>query len=115
MFKYQKTYSLEKRKSELTKIRSNYTDRIPIIAEVSSKSDFQPLEKCKYLCPSDMTLGQFIYILNRRLKLTDSQAMFVFINNQLFPTDRLMSDIYKTEKSEDGFLYCLITSENTFG
>lgn len=115
MFKYQKNTPLEKRKIESARIRTDHPNRVPVIAEVSESSGYPQLDKTKYLCPSDMTLGQFVYILTRRLKLQESQAMFVFINKKLFPTENLISEIYRQEKSEDGFLYCLVTAENTFG
>jgi GABA(A) receptor-associated protein len=115
MFKYQKIHPLEKRKLESARIRNEHPGRVPIIAEVSESSGYPQLDKTKYLCPTDMTLGQFVYIVTRRLKLQESQALFIFINNKIFPTEHLMSEIYRTEKHEDGFLYCLITAENTFG
>ena len=60
-------------------------------------------------------LGQFVYIIRKRIKLDSSKALFVMINNNLFTTSHPMSELYENEKEEDGFLYVVYSSENTFG
>ena len=62
-----------------------------------------------------MTLGQFIFTIRKRLKLTPEKALFVFINNSLIPSNLLIKEIYDKNKNEDGFLYVQYTGENTFG
>ena len=41
--------------------------------------------------------------------------IFLMINNQLCPSNKLMSEIYEDLGDKDGFLYIHYTSENTFG
>ena len=92
-----------------------YPDRIPVIVEKSPKSDVPDLDKKKYLVPSDLTVGQFVYVIRKRVKLSAEKAIFIFVNNKLPPTASLMSTIYEENKDEDGFLYVLYSGENTFG
>ena len=107
--------TLEQRAFESSRIRAKYPDRIPVIVEKSPKSDVPELDKKKYLVPSDLTVGQFVYVIRKRVKLSAEKAIFVFVNNALPPTASLMSTIYEENKDEDGFLYIQYSGENTFG
>jgi len=108
-------FSLESRKIESAKIVKRYPDRKPIIVEKSSGSDIMQIDKKKYLVPSDLTVGQFIYVIRKRINLPSDQAIYIFINNTLPPTASLISNIYETHKDEDGFLYATYSAESTFG
>ncbi|CAD6590961.1 MAG: ubiquitin-like protein atg8 [Tremellales sp. Tagirdzhanova-0007] len=114
--------SLEKRKAEAERIRQKYADRIPVICEKAEKSDIPTIDKKKYLVPADLTVGQFVYVIRpgfvlsrKRIKLAPEKAIFIFVDDILPPTAALMSSIYEEHKDEDGFLYVLYASENTFG
>lgn len=108
--------SLEKRKSECERILKKHPERIPVIVCKNCKEGVLPdIDKQKYLVPKELTLGQFVYIIRKRIKLDPNQALFVLINNSLQPTNRLLEDIYSDSKDEDGYLYIVYSSENTFG
>eukprot|EP01052_Picozoa_sp_SAG31_P004845 SAG31_NODE_205_length_20397_cov_19.191152_13_plen_99_part_00 len=38
--------------------------------------------------PSDLTVGQFVYVIRKRIKLSPEKAIFIFVNNVLPPTGR---------------------------
>jgi len=40
--------------------------------------------------PADLTVGQFVYVIRKRIKLAPEKAIFVFINNFLPPTGELL-------------------------
>lgn len=52
-----------------------------------------------------MTVGQFVYVIRKRIKLSPEKAIFIFVDEVLPPTAALMSSIYEEHKDEDGFLY----------
>lgn len=112
-FQYKTNNTFDKRKQESSRIMVKYNDRIPIICE-SLDQDLD-LDKKKYLVPADLTMGQFMFIIRKRLKLGPEQALFVFINNRIPVTSSIISNMYKENKDEDGFLYVLISKESTFG
>lgn len=114
---FRSNYSFVDRKNETQMILLKYPDRIPIICEKSLKAsnDCPDIDKKKYLVPNDLTVGQFIYVIRRRLRLTPEKAIYLFINNMIPSTSDLLYEIYYHSKSEDGFLYITYTSENTFG
>jgi GABA(A) receptor-associated protein len=107
--------SFEKRKQESGRILLKYPDRIPVIVEKAKNTDVPTIDKDKYLVPSDLTVGQFVYVIRKRIKLEPEKAIFLFINNTLPPTAALLSQIYKELSDKDGFLYVEYSGENTFG
>ncbi|KAJ2797648.1 ubiquitin-like protein atg8 [Coemansia helicoidea] len=113
--KFQDEHPFDKRKAEADRIRLKYPDRIPVICEKVEKSDIQTIDKKKYLVPSDLTVGQFVYVIRKRIKLNPEKAIFIFVNEILPPTAALMSSVYEEHKEEDGFLYISYSGENTFG
>ncbi|KAK8667946.1 hypothetical protein V6N13_105419 [Hibiscus sabdariffa] len=108
-------HSLERRQSEAARIREKYPDRIPVIVERAEKSDVPEIDKKKYLVPADLTVGQFVYVVRKRIKLSPEKAIFIFVKNILPPTAAMLSSIYEENKDEDGFLYMTYSGENTFG
>ncbi|KAF3443671.1 hypothetical protein FNV43_RR13361 [Rhamnella rubrinervis] len=108
-------HPLERRQAEAVRIREKYPDRIPVIVERAEKSDVPEIDKKKYLVPADLTVGQFVYVVRKRIKLSPEKAIFIFVKNILPPTAAMMSAIYEENKDEDGFLYMTYSGENTFG
>lgn len=107
-------YTLEQRSCDSNRIREKYPNRFPIIVQRSG-TGIPDIDKHKYLAPSDLTIGQFIYVIRNRIKLSPQKALFVFINNTIPPSGDLISTIYNTHRDEDGFLYMFISGENVFG
>ncbi|KAJ6363945.1 hypothetical protein OIU76_028972 [Salix suchowensis] len=108
-------HTLERRQAEASRIREKYPDRVPVIVERAERSDIPDIDKKKYLVPADLTVGQFVYVVRKRIKLSPEKAIFVFVKNTLPSTASLMSAIYEENKDEDGFLYMTYSGENTFG
>ena len=111
---FKKDNPYEKRKLESSTIMQKYKNRIPIIVELADNTDFK-LDKKKYLVPSDLSVSQFIFVIRKRIKLESEKALFVLFNNTLPPASDLLSSIYEKNKDSDGFLYCIVSSESTFG
>ena len=112
---FKKRNNIEKRKAESCRILSKYPDRIPIICEKGKDNNMKDIDKNKYLVPADLTVGQFIYIIRKRIKMNAEQSLFLFINNKIPPTSTTISMMYDENKDEDGFMYVVYTGENTFG
>ncbi len=113
--KFKEDNSFEKRQAEAKNIREKYPDRLPVICEKSEKSTINNIDKKKYLVPIDLTVGQFVFVIRKRIKLSPEKAIFIFINNVLPPTGASMLTVYEEHKDEDGFLYITYSGENTFG
>lgn len=112
---FKDNFAFDRRQSESKRIKEKYPDRIPIICERAEGSTLPEIDKKKFLVPCDLSVGQFVYVIRKRIQLTAEQAIFIFVNNTIPPTANIMSEVYETHKDDDGFLYVTYTGENTFG
>ncbi|GMI96197.1 autophagy 8f [Hibiscus trionum] len=76
---FKQEHDLEKRRAEAARIREKYPDRIPVIVEKAERSDIPNIDKKKYLVPADLTVGQFVYVIRKRIKLSAEKAIFIFV------------------------------------
>lgn len=105
----------EQRAAESVRIRAKFPGKIPIIAERAKGCDLDELDKSKFLCPSDLTVGQFVFVLRKRMILSPEKALFVFVGSVLPPTGAMLKEVYNQYADRDGFLYVLYAGEATFG
>lgn len=116
MVSYKESKSLVSRIREAHEVTSRYPSRVPIIVEKASQTkDIPDIDKTKFLCPDSLTLGQFIYVIRKRMVLPPEKALFIFINNTLPLASQYMKEIYSKYRDMDGFLYITYTGESTFG
>ena len=115
-FLYKKKKTLRERTIESINILNKYPGRIPIICERQG-INIPPIDRSKYLVPGDLTMGQFLYVIRKRLSLDPSLGLFLFIGNEglLINSAKLILECYNEYKDEDGFLYLKYSGENTFG
>jgi GABA(A) receptor-associated protein len=112
---FKRKHSFAERFSEAKRIKEKYPDRIPIIVEKINNSKAPMIDKNKYLVPCDLTVGQFIYVIRKRMELPAEQALYLFIKDTIPPSSALMFHMYEWYKDHDGYLYVFYSSENTFG
>ncbi len=113
---FKKEFPLEKRLSESRRILEKYDTRIPIIVTAHKTCKLPPIDKNKYLVPNDLTVGQFLHVIRKRIKIDPSQSVFMYVNDNILPpTSATMVTLYRDYKDEDGFLYMSYCGENTFG
>lgn len=113
---FHRDHSFEKRKGEASRILKKYPDRIPVIVQrTEGNASLPDIDKKKYLVPNDLTVGQFVYVIRKRIKLTTEQAIFIYVNNTLPASSSLISQLYQQQKDDDDFLYVQFSGENTFG
>lgn len=107
-------FSERKRKAEL--ILNQYPDRIPVLVEFDKNlSKINPTAKNKFIVPYDLTIGQFMYVIRKHIKISPEKAIFLFVNNRLLSVSSIMQNIYMDNSSDDGFLYIKVNEESTFG
>lgn len=106
---------LERLKKSQT-ILEKYPDRVPLIIQPSKTDRDQfPIDKSKYITPRDLTMMQLQQIIRKRIRFPSERALFMFVNNKMFPITSLIGNIYDDNKDDDGFLYVTYCQENTFG
>ncbi len=113
-FKVQHTFN--KRKIESDRVRQKHPNKIPIIIEKSDNSDVVNIDKNKWLVQQDLTVGQFLLTIRRRIKLDQSEGLFILIDNSYLPSNsETMGEVYEKHKDMDGFLYCSYSKEQCYG
>lgn len=107
-----------KRKTESKRIIEKYPDRRPIVCERFEKSskNTPELDKTKFLVYEDMTMGQFCFVIRKRMSMNSDQSLYLFMkNNTMVPISSTVKEVYDSFADEDGFLYIHYSLENTFG
>ena len=72
--KYKASHSLDYRKAEADKVRERHPDRLPVICEKVEGSAITDLDKNKFLVPADLTVGQFVLVVRKRVMLDPAVA-----------------------------------------
>lgn len=113
--KFKSEFTFDQRCDESSRVTSKYPDRVPVICEKNSKTSMEDLDKKKYLVPADLTCGQFVYVIRKRLTLPAEKAIFLFINGSIPCSTHTMITLYDQFKDNDGFMYIQYSDENVFG
>jgi len=89
-----------------------YPDRVPVYVKTVGTY----LDKCKYLVPRDMTVGQFTLHIRKRLKINSYESVFLFVDNNTLPSNSVIFDhLYSQHADNDQLLYLTYGKEHTFG
>lgn len=116
-FLFESPQICKRNRKEAERIMNKYPDRIPIIVTKNNFSKTTPdIDKCKFMVPEDLTVGQFMYVIRKRIQMSPDKALFLFVDGATVCSSELVSTVYyRSHDPEDGFLYCIYSCENTFG
>lgn len=124
MNNFKKKYNFVERLKESKRILLKYPNHVPIIIKQSKNSKIPMIDKHKFIVPNEVTLGQFMYIIRKRIRLSPSKAMYLFVEHDIAhgkkeyiipPNTEIIGNLYNKYKAECLFLYVVINGENTFG
>ena len=122
-----KKISLDERKKQSEKILNKYPDKCPIYLSFDSNiiiNENSSRNLNKYIVTTDLTLGQFLTIVRKKINFTSMESLTLFIEE--YKNDKLKStilatnsstigELYHKHKDNDGFLYLKAVKENVFG
>lgn len=113
---FRKKFSLADQKADSDRLRAKYPDRVPIIVDRRNTQD-PDIDKHKYLVPLDLTFGQFVSVVRKRMKLQPEQGLYFFCesDNTLVPMSALISSLFHEKATESNFLIFVYCIESTFG
>jgi len=104
------------RRAASDRLRSEYPNRVPVI--VQPYDAHQPaIDKRKFLAPVDMTVGQFMYVIRKRISLPPEEALFISVTDSsaIPATAALMGAVHDRYSDRDGHLYISYRLEHAFG
>lgn len=103
--------TLEERRNLVRKIRDKYPTCLPVLIDIPGRH----VSRRKYLVPETVTISRLIYSIRQENKLNEYEGIFLFANNSLLTPSHTILEVYSRHASRDGFLYIVISFENTFG
>lgn len=72
-----------------------YSDSVPIIVQKHPKSNLPELEKKKFIVPKERKLSEFYYLIRKKIRLNDTQALFLIIKDFQPNLTSTVSQIYE--------------------
>jgi len=116
MYSFKNRYPFKQRKQDCEQILLKYPDRIPVLCEKYPYSKNAPdIDKHKYLVSYDLTIGQFMAVIRKRMCIKPEVGLYIFINGLIPSNSALVQHLFLDFKDNDGFLYIEYDVENTFG
>ena len=112
--------SLQERINRSEALREKYPHCVPVILS-KNKNDkiLQDNIHSKYLVPKNVQISYLLISIQKKLKLDSNKALFLFVqkdnNSFLVSSSMNIHELYNTYSSNDGFIYLIYTTENTFG
>ena len=103
------------------KLRIKHPDRVPVVVTKDPQNkSLESLQSTKYLIQDHITIGQFMYILRKRIHIDETVAFYLYVNTEndqyLLNTNDEMIAIYNQYRNKkNGLLYLTYTGENVFG
>lgn len=106
-----------KLRESVLKIKEKYPDRVPIFVLKSKHDKVLPnINMNKFVVPSQITVGELMNVVRKRIAIGQDTSMFFFINESLLVCGtNSIGELYETHKNEDGLLLIYYCGENTFG
>lgn len=115
-YSFRDSTTFKERYDETRRIRMKYPTKLPIVCEKNRhQSSLPDIDMKRYLVPYDITVGQFMHIIHKRLRLNKNVALFFLTGNTMVSASSLMTDVYERFKDLDGYLYFVYATENAFG
>ncbi len=115
-FNFKAQHSYDTRIEEAKRILDKHPGKFPIIVEKADNSNVAEIDKHKWLVKGELTIGQFLLTIRRRIKINESESIFIYVNNSYLPgNNETISQVYEKYKDTDNFLYMTYSKEVAYG
>ena len=96
-------------------IKKYHSDKVPIIVKRAGGSKLRELTNNKILILKSFNVYKLIMVIKKKIELDKSQAIYLFINNNLLQAGQTLEEIYQKYVGLDGFLHIEYYEYATFG
>jgi GABA(A) receptor-associated protein len=105
---------IRKKKEEFKNISFKNPNMIPVVLSFGDGENQISIHKI--LVPKAFSYQDFLFSIRKKFKLTEKKSMLVQVGEKGIPSlDKTFLSVYKEYKSQEGFLYIKVTTENSFG
>ncbi|XP_075984883.1 uncharacterized protein LOC142982325 [Anticarsia gemmatalis] len=117
VFGYQDDMNVKVSNQEVQAIRHRFPNKIPLYVERYVREREVPaLGRNKFLVPQELTMSQFLYIIRTKMKLRDSQALYLLVNDKVLASHSMtMAQAYEQFRHHDGYLHITYAAQQVFG
>jgi hypothetical protein len=82
---------------------------------ISASTETPTLSKCKYIVPKYMMISNLKYVIQKRINLKSTDALFFFVKNHMVSGNKTVEEIRSEFGEPEGHVIILYSLENTFG
>lgn len=108
-----RSISFEERKRDSTSMVSRYPGHVPVFVEKDECCQTLPdIHNNKFLVPKELSFHHFVYVVRKRVLLSNTTTIYVFIDKRIPNQFNSIGDLYNEYHDEDGFLYMTYSDEN---
>lgn len=102
---------------EVEAIRHRFPNKVPLYVERYVREREVPvLGRNKFLVPQELTMSQFLYIIRTKMKLRESQALYLLVNDKVLASHSMtMAQAYEQFRHKDGYLHITYAAQQVFG
>ncbi|XP_028169586.1 microtubule-associated proteins 1A/1B light chain 3B-like isoform X2 [Ostrinia furnacalis] len=102
---------------EVQVIRHRFPNKVPLyVKRYVREREVPTLEKTKFLVPQELTMSQFLYIIRTKMKLRDTQALYLLVNDKVLVSHSMtMAQAYEEFRGADGYLHITYAAQQVFG
>lgn len=111
---YRERTPLAERAAASARARAQHPDHVPAL--LACRGDAPRLDREKFLLPHALTGAQLQYVVRRRLRMDNREALFLLCNDRLVPAAATARELDAQHRDpDDGFLHVTYALEHAFG
>ena len=106
-----------KSNQEVEAIRHRFPNKVPLyVQRYVREREVPTLGRTKFLVPQELTMSQFLYIIRTKMKLRESQALYLLVNDKVLASHSMtMAQAYEQFRANDGYLHITYAAQQVFG
>lgn len=100
---------------EAEMIKKFHSDKVPILIKKASRSKLKDVTNNKILILKSFNVYKLIMVIKKKIDLNKTEALYLFVDNNLLQAGQTMEEIYDKYAGKDGFLHIEYYEYSTFG